>query len=515
LLAGNWYTSDNNLASNDKTPKVEKSKSWLTRLWEKIKLAWNDTKDAVDNGDVKVQAIVANANVDQVIPKQNTPKPNDVVQNIQNNAVVVVPKNQNQVDVIAQTPPQIQVVSDQIINNNFVALPPPGFGGGAAPPPVPAVQQVVANNAVDKNQNLDILPIQTSPPIIISPINGSVFATSSVIFSGTSTPDSIVFAEGFDEIAVANNLGDWSLNLSLSQGTSTIQFQSIISGESTSTPSITEVYVDTIAPTISFALNECQYSLRDDSCLLPIATSTSIISTNELASIKLYRGDIVVGDVQGTTFNLETPLSIGQNNLYVVAVDGLGNQATSTVQNVEYIEKPVIINEIAWSGTDISPFNEWLEIYNRTDKNLNMSRFQISSKDGVPKVLLDGNLTPNGYYLIERTDDNSVPVVSASLVAPFSGDGDGSGLSDQGEELVLNFRLGDVSVVIDKTPPIDVCGGWCFDSPMGRVNPNSDGSVMSSWDFDPNIFEPIFESKGIQIAGTPKAENFVHAVAQL
>jgi hypothetical protein len=38
---------------------------------------------------------------------------------------------------------------------------------------------------------------------------------------------------------------------------------------------------------------------------------------------------------------------------------------------------------------------------------------------------------------------------------------------------------------------------------------------MSSWDFDPNIFEPIFKSKGIQIAGTPKAENFIHAVAQL
>jgi hypothetical protein len=270
LLAGNWYASDNNLASNDKAPKVEKSKNWLARLWEKIKLAWNDTKDAVDNGDVKVQAIVANANVDQVIPKQNTPKPNDVVQNIQNNAVVVVPKNQNQANIVPRIPPQIidnqpqiQVVPDQMVNNNTVALPPPGFGGGAAPILAPVVQQAVDDNVVDKNQNLDILPIQTSPPIIISPINGSVFATSSVIFSGTSTPDSIVFAEGFDEIAVANNLGDWSLNLSLSQGTSTIQFQSIISGKSTSTPSITEVYVDTIAPTISFALNECQYSLRD------------------------------------------------------------------------------------------------------------------------------------------------------------------------------------------------------------------------------------------------------------
>lgn len=516
LLAGNWYTSDNALAKNEQTPKPDKNKNWLTRLWEKIKLVFVDTADLVNNGDVKVNAVVSDAKVEPIIQKQNEPKLDNIVQN---NIVAVAPIKK--ADQLGDIQPKVvdNKIQDQIIpaqvNNNIVVPPPPGFGGGAAPIPVPVVQQVVANNIVDKNVNPDILPIQTPPPTIINPINNSIFATSTIIFSGTSTPDSIVFADGFDEVAMVNNLGEWSFSLQLPEGTSTVQFHNIILGQATSTPISVEVFVDTIAPVISFAIVECQFSLQDDNCLLPIASSTSAISTNELSSIKFYKDNVLINEEQGSVFNFEVPLLVGQNNFYATAVDSLGNQSTSTVQIVEYVEKPIIINEIAWSGTDISPFNEWMEIYNRTDKNLNMSRFQISSKDGVPKVLLEGNLSPNSYYLIERTDDNSVPEVVASLTAAFSGDGAGSGLSDQGEELVLDYKLGNVLVGIDRTPSVDVCGGWCFDSPMGRIDQDSDGSIMSSWDYDPNIYEPIFHKKGIQIAGTPKAQNFIHAVAQL
>ena len=90
------------------------------------------------------------------------------------------------------------------------------------------------------------------------------------------------------------------------------------------------------------------------------------------------------------------------------------------------------INEVAWMGTIQSPTNEWVELYNDTPLPVDLSGWTIETEDGSLAINLSGVIVSNGYFLIERTDDNSVPTVAADLVAPF-----GAGLSNSGEKLRL------------------------------------------------------------------------------
>ncbi|HEY9585356.1 MAG TPA: lamin tail domain-containing protein [Candidatus Paceibacterota bacterium] len=95
------------------------------------------------------------------------------------------------------------------------------------------------------------------------------------------------------------------------------------------------------------------------------------------------------------------------------------------------------INEVAWMGTIQSPTNEWVELYNDTPLPVDLSGWTIETEDGSLAINLSGVIVSNGYFLIERTDDNSVPTVAADLVAPF-----GAGLSNSGETLRLVDKNG-------------------------------------------------------------------------
>src|SRR3989338_4710707 len=91
----------------------------------------------------------------------------------------------------------------------------PGFGGGGgasapAPVPVPGVPAPVAPRSLP-------LSVQT-------PLEGALFATSSVTFSGTTTPGYSVVAS-YASIAFASTAdtdGNWSIALTLPEGTTSI-----------------------------------------------------------------------------------------------------------------------------------------------------------------------------------------------------------------------------------------------------------------------------------------------------
>lgn len=96
-------------------------------------------------------------------------------------------------------------------------------------------------------------------------------------------------------------------------------------------------------------------------------------------------------------------------------------------------------------GTEVSSSDEWLELYNESNEEINLSGWSVLWDLGQasPKVVeLEGSISANGYYLLERTDDNSVPGVTADLV--YSGSLGNSGervLLKNGEQVVeeLNF----------------------------------------------------------------------------
>lgn len=73
----------------------------------------------------------------------------------------------------------------------------------------------------------------------------------------------------------------------------------------------------------------------------------------------------------------------------------------------------VVINEIAWMGTVTSESDEWIELHNNGTDAVDLTGWHIVADDGTPSVTLTGSIAANGYFLLERTDDDSVPSVTA------------------------------------------------------------------------------------------------------
>lgn len=109
--------------------------------------------------------------------------------------------------------------------------------------------------------------------------------------------------------------------------------------------------------------------------------------------------------------------------------------------------KSVVISEVAWAGTSSSTTSdEWIELYNITLSPISVQNWMIVAGDGDPKIILkcsnpdDCIIPPNGFFLIERTDDNTVKGVDADFIASWNL------MSNSGEILLLcdpqNVSLG-------------------------------------------------------------------------
>ena len=81
----------------------------------------------------------------------------------------------------------------------------------------------------------------------------------------------------------------------------------------------------------------------------------------------------------------------------------------------------VVVNEIAWAGTEAAATDEWIELYNSENSPIDISSWQLVSNDDSPEIIFpEGTIIqPNSYFLIERTDDNTVSDITADLTAGF------------------------------------------------------------------------------------------------
>ena len=89
----------------------------------------------------------------------------------------------------------------------------------------------------------------------------------------------------------------------------------------------------------------------------------------------------------------------------------------------------VEISEVAWMGTSVSTADEWIELYSAGGANL--SGWVLKTEDGGMTVNLSGAVPAGGYFLIERTNDDTVPGIAADLITSF-----GNGLANAVEILV-------------------------------------------------------------------------------
>ena len=80
----------------------------------------------------------------------------------------------------------------------------------------------------------------------------------------------------------------------------------------------------------------------------------------------------------------------------------------------------VLINEVAWMGSASSASDEWIEIKNVSGQEIDLKNWQLIGKDDDIKInfssLKNTKIASQGFILLERTDDSSVPSVAADLI---------------------------------------------------------------------------------------------------
>lgn len=150
----------------------------------------------------------------------------------------------------------------------------------------------------------------------------------------------------------------------------------------------------------------------------------------------------------------------------------------------------VILSEIAWMGSPLRPgetvtqaaSNEWLELKNNSSATIDLAGWQILDDSEKFQIILAGEVAAGKFYLLERTDDDSVLNVAADKI--YSG-----ALSNAGEWLRIfdeNCKLAD---------EIDALGGW----------PGGDNATKQT--LERGGGDPLAWHTSASPGGTPKATN--------
>jgi hypothetical protein len=142
----------------------------------------------------------------------------------------------------------------------------------------------------------------------------------------------------------------------------------------------------------------------------------------------------------------------------------------------------VLINEIAWIGTASSSADEWIELKNTGTGDVDLAGWKLAAADDVPTISLAGSVRGGGFFLLERTNDATLPDIIADQI--YAG-----ALSNNGEKLVLKNAQG----IVEDT--VDASRGW----PAGdNTTKKTMQRSASGW---------------ITASATPRAENAVLAAA--
>ncbi len=172
----------------------------------------------------------------------------------------------------------------------------------------------------------------------------------------------------------------------------------------------------------------------------------------------------------------------------------------------------VVINEVAWMGTEASSDDEWLELYNASPFSVNLSGWILESVTGNspdPVIKLSGDMQAGGYLLLERTFKSR----DLNPVSEIAGTSYFGALSNSGEVLELRNANGDIVDSIDGTG-----SPWCgagsnekgAKATMERIDPMQGGGC-SNWATNDGSRTNGTDADGNPIAGTPGAKNSVAA----
>ncbi len=148
--------------------------------------------------------------------------------------------------------------------------------------------------------------------------------------------------------------------------------------------------------------------------------------------------------------------------------------------------------------------DEWMELYNTTDQTIDLTGWTLNSLTGTspdPQINLAHSIQPFGFYILERTDDNTIPGIIANQIYTGS-------LIDSGENLELKDSSG---LLIDS---VHSEGSWfggdkASRSSMERIDPYKPGNDLTNWGTNNGINKNGLNAEGGLINGTPGQPNSI------
>jgi len=373
----------------------------------------------------------------------------------------------------------------------------------------------------------DSIVFIVSPPLIIFPTDFSTpFATTSILFEGTSATGTIILVDFNGATTTVDEMGKWELLVDdLPIGTTTINFIAQDLFGSTSTPLLVVIFVETveevIASKLDLVIEECVGAIFNDICLAIWTEDLHFSWTiNRPGEYTYVLKNIESSDVIATT----TDVSIAFNwddywplegTYYLIAYDLDGQVVATATSPVILINNTLVINEIGWRGTSATDTREWIELYNNYSEELLLDDFSIRDKAGNTVIQLSGTIPAQSYYLIEREDDAVVSDVVANFVSDFSTTVGEDAIPDVQFYLELVRKTDDIEKVFDQTPndfnPQEYCKAdeECLSwyQSVERCFPEESGISLQNWNIGDKGWPNGLNSEGLEIHGTPGQRN--------
>jgi len=150
----------------------------------------------------------------------------------------------------------------------------------------------------------------------------------------------------------------------------------------------------------------------------------------------------------------------------------------------------IVFNEIAWMGGLESSSNEWIELYNFNNTSITLDGWKITANDGQPEITLSGTIPAYGYFLLERSDDDSATDVEADQIytGSLSNDGETLSLINLGSEIIDTINNGSGWLAGDNENKLTMSrnsnGNWVNSPFVGgspkKLNPNNNENEEES-----------------------------------
>jgi hypothetical protein len=400
----------------------------------------------------------------------------------------------------------------------------PGYGSPSAsstPPPVTATQTTPASSASSPSGSPSALPsIMPSPsggPVpSFTPFPARAVIINEVAWAGTSASPHDEWIELYNTTAQRIQLQGWTL---CDGGDINIALQGTLPGngfyllERTDDTTVADIPADRLY-TGSLANGGETLFLRDPGGALidtansqtgpwPAGDASTHASMQRVGAADLPGSWLTYAGFGGNGHAADGSPIAGtphQPNVFTAATPtALPTGTTPAPTATPHPPGALLISEVAWAGTLASAGDEWIEIYNPGEEQLQLSGWSLSDGGDI-WIQLCGIIAPHGFFLLERIHDQAVADIPADQL--FHG-----ALRNSGEPLSLRDPGGALIDVVNAEG-----GPWPAGSLVARTSMErrAAGTGSAAWASFTGWHGSGHDAEGNPIPGTPRSTNSIY-----